>query len=435
VASRIATLVTMESSLPSRRDVLRWAAAAGGASAVAACGDNLTLPLVAAFEVDATTAVITAHAPGAGRVRAIVETEDGREVAAGEAVVGDGGTAHVDIAGLAPGTTYRYRVVADGAPSPTGWLTTAPDDPRAVRLAVIADLDVDPEFDSPILDHLTAAGPDLVVSLGDFPYTDNAPGAITRDEYRSRHLLLRSADKVDRWLRTTSLRAIYDDHEVRNNWDAASMALDPVRHADALAVWDEWFPVRGAPPDARYRSWRWGPLVECFLLDCRRHRSDDDAPDGPGKVMLGDRQRAWLEQGLAASTASFKLVFTTVPLDFGWGLDHWAGYTVERDRLLAAIRAADVAGVLFLSGDQHWFAAHAHASGAREFQVGPIARGTFEPPPAVPGVLARAAVFNAGVVDVDLDDAGPRLIFTAVGADGAAIHQETLRPDDLRLRR
>jgi alkaline phosphatase D len=434
VASRIATLVTMQSSLPSRRDVLRWTAAAGGASAVAACGDNLTLVLVAAFEVTATSAVITAHAPGAGRVRAVVETEDGREVTAGEADVGPGGTAHVDVGGLAPGTAYRYRVLADGAASAPGWLTTAADAPRAVRIAVIADLDVDPRFDSPILDHLTTAAPDLVVSLGDFPYTDNPPGAVTLDEYRERHLLLRSADKVERWLRTTSLRAIYDDHEVRNNWDAASMALDPARHAAGLAAWDEWFPVRGGPPGARYRSWRWGPLVECFLLDCRRHRSDDDAPDGAGKVMLGDAQRAWLEQGLAASSAPFKLVFTTVPLDFGWGLDHWAGYTVERDRLLAAIRAAGTTGVLFLSGDQHWFAAHAHASGAREFQVGPIARGTFEPPPPVAGVLARAAVYNAGVLDVDADADGPRLVFTALGADGAALYQETLRPDDLRLR-
>jgi alkaline phosphatase D len=434
VASRIATLVIMESSLPSRRDVLRWTAAAGGASAVTACGDNLTPPLVAAFEVAATTAVITAHAPDAGRVRAIVATEAGREVASAEAEVGAGGTAHVDVAGLAPGTTYRYRVVADGARSAPGWLTTPPDDQRAVRFAVIADLDVDPMFDSPILDHLAAAAPDLIVSLGDFPYTDNPPGAITLDEYRERHLLLRSADKIERWLRTTSLRAIYDDHEVRNNWDAASMALDPARHAAALAAWDEWFPVRGAPPDARYRSWRWGPLVECFLLDCRRHRSDDDAPDGAGKVMLGDTQRAWLEQGLAASATPFKLVFTSVPLDFGWGVDHWAGYTVERDRLLTAIAAAGITGVLFVSGDQHWFAAHAHASGAREFQVGPIARGTFEPPPAVAGVLARAAVYNAGVVDIDVDAAGPRLVFTAVGADGAALYQETLRPGDLRLR-
>jgi alkaline phosphatase D len=423
----------MASGFPSRRDVLRWGALASGARLASGCGDNLALPIVGAFEVEATRAVITAYAPGADVARATIERADGAVVATASAPIGAGGTAHIDVAGLAPGTAYRYRVDA-GVASDPGWLVTAPDDPRPVRLAVVADLDVDPTFDSPILDHLTAAAPDLVVAIGDFPYADNAPGAVSLDEYRERHLLLRSADKVERWLRTTSLRAIYDDHEVGNNWDAASVARDPARHAAALAAWDEWFPVRGAPDGARYRSWRWGPLVDCFLLDCRRYRSDDDSPDGAGKVMIGPAQRAWLGAGLAASAAPFKLVFTSVPLDFGWGVDHWAGYTVERELVLAAIRDAGVGGVLFLSGDQHWFAAHAHASGAREFQVGPIARGTFEPPPPVPGVLARAPVFNAGIVDVAVDEVGPRLVFTALGADGAALYQEALRPDDLRLR-
>ena len=35
--------------------------------------------------------------------------------------------------------------------------------------------------------------------------------------------------------------------------------------------------MRGAPAGTRYRSWRWGAHVECFLLDCRRYRDDDEA--------------------------------------------------------------------------------------------------------------------------------------------------------------
>ena len=46
---------------------------------------------------------------------------------------------------------------------------------RPVRIAVSADIDPSPEFDSDLLAQLAAASPELFVSLGDFPYTDNGP--------------------------------------------------------------------------------------------------------------------------------------------------------------------------------------------------------------------------------------------------------------------
>ena len=66
-----------------------------------------------------------------------------------------------------------------------------------------------------------------------------------------------------------------------------------------MQVWDEFFPVRGAVDDVRYRSWRWGANLECFLLDCRRFRSANADPDDAGKTMLGATQRAWFLDGIA----------------------------------------------------------------------------------------------------------------------------------------
>jgi len=181
----------------------------------------------------------------------------------------------------------------------------------------------------------------------------------------------------------------------------------------------------------RYRSWRQGAHAECFLLDCRRFRSANADPDGPDKTMLGARQRAWLVDGLARSTATFKLVFTSVPLDFGHGEDHWAGYTHERDAIFDAIVAAGVRGIVFLSADQHWFAAHRHAYGIRELQFGPLARGIFEPPPPAPGVLFRAREYNALLVDID----GDALEVSAIGPGGVRLYAERLTADDLTPRR
>ena len=224
------------------------------------------------------------------------------------------------------------------------------------------------------------------------------------------------------------VRAIYDDHEFRNDWNPAFVASEPTRYAAAMQVWDEFFPVRGATGEVRYRSWRWGAHAECFLLDCRRFRSANAAPDDAAKTMLGAPQLAWLIDGITRSTATFKIVFTSVPLDYGHGVDHWSGFTTERRVLLDAL--VGVPGVVFIAADQHCFAAHEHAHGVREFQVGPIARGVITPPPAVPGVRFRSLQLNVGILDISSD----HLTVSGLGADGEVFFREELSPEILTPR-
>jgi phosphodiesterase/alkaline phosphatase D-like protein len=231
--------------------------------------------------------------------------------------------------------------------------------------------------------------------------------------------------KLRAWLQEMGVRAIYDDHEFRNDWDAMFVAAEQSRYAAAMQVWDEFFPVRGAAGEVRYRAFRWGAHVECFLLDCRRFRSANAAPDDANKTMLGTEQRAWLVDAVQRSPATFKLVFTSVPLDFGDGIDHWAAYTVERQAIFDAL--VGVPGVLFVSADQHWFAAHRHARGIREFQVGPLCRGILTPQRDAPGVLFRSMQYNFGLIDVD----GDTLTFSGVGPDGTVFYKETLTAADL----
>jgi phosphodiesterase/alkaline phosphatase D-like protein len=192
-----------------------------------------------------------------------------------------------------------------------------------------------------------------------------------------------------------------------------------------MQVWDEFFPLRAPAGEIRYRRWRWGAHLECFLLDCRRFRSANAAPDDARKTMLGAEQRRWLIDGVTGSTATFKLVLTSVPLDFGLGNDHWASFKTERDAMFAAL--VGTPGVLFVSADQHWFASHRHAHGIREMQVGPLGRGLGMPEGAPPGVVFRAVRYNAGVVDID----GDRLTFIALGADGEEFYRETMSAADL----
>jgi len=223
------------------------------------------------------------------------------------------------------------------------------------------------------------------------------------------------------------LAAIYDDHEFRNNWDASFVAAEPARYAAAMQVWDEFFPLRNAVGEVRYRNFRWGANVEVFVLDCRRFRSADDAPDDANKTMIGATQKAWLYAALAASTATFKLIMTSVPLDFGLGNDHWAAFSTEREEILGWIAARQLSGVLFISGDQHYFAAYRHSYGLREFQIGPLGRGLGTPGPDAPGVLFRDVRYNFGLFDVSVDS----LTISGVGPDGTVFYKETVTAESL----
>jgi len=402
-------------------------AASGLGLGTTGCGDpGAATALV--LDVEPTRALIVAWSATARGATATL-TAAGVAVGHWDLELGDDGTGWVDVTGLAPATAYVARIATvDGYQLGDFAFTTAPvdDEARAVRIAVSADVDESDDYASPIFTTAARDAPDLFVSLGDWPYADNGPSAITRADYHAKQVLTRLAPRVQPWLRASSFRAIYDDHEFANDWDGAARAADPARHQAALTAWDAWFPRRA--PGPRYQRWRWGALVECFLLDCRAYRSANDAPDLNGKTLLGATQLAWLLDGLATSTATFVVVFTTVPLDYGHVGDHWSSFTHERAILFDAVRAL-ARPVLFVSGDQHWFAAHVHAGGIREFQTGPLARGLIVPPAdPPPGVLTRVSQYNYGVLEID---ATPRLVFRAVGADGTTLYREEFSPADL----
>lgn len=414
---------------PTRRDLLRWGGF-GAARMLIGCGDNDlvrdpgTQLATAIVESDSNSFLVSVWAGLSQSVALEVQSRD-VVISRTSVDVDDAARAVFSVEGLEPATSYDVSVVTDTGARMLHQVRTAPrdDDDRPVRLAISADIDPSSEFQTDIVDQMLALSPELYISLGDFPYTDNGPPAETLDEYRKRHVEARIAPHIRRLLAGVGMRAIYDDHEVRNNWDAMRAAEDPPRTAAGMAAWDEFFPLRDNT--VRYRSWRWGANVECFLLDTRLYRSANAAPDNDAKTMLGAQQLAWLIDRVKRSTAAFKLVLTSVPLGYGNGDDHWSTYRWERERIFDSLQG--VPGLLFISGDQHWFAAHRYWLSYREFQVGPLARSVLVPPPAVDGVLFRAERYNFGLVDITRDS----LTFSGVGEGGELFYKETLGIQDL----
>ena len=191
--------------------------------------------------------------------------------------------------------------------------------------------------------------------------------------------------------------------------------------ARAKQAFFDYAPIRPDRRDPRqvYRVVRRGPLAEVFVLDCRSYRGPNtanlQAQAGPETAMLAATQRAWLEEALARSTATWKIIACDQPIGvvvpdgplqegFANGDPRTLGREHEVAALLTALKRRRVRNVVFVTADVHYAAAH-HYDPARatytdfdpfwEFVAGPLHAGTFGP----------------GVLDATF---GPEAVFTSV---------------------
>src|SRR6185436_8653953 len=118
---------------------------------------------------------------------------------------------------------------------------------------------------------------------------ETVPGANfvanTLTEFRAKHRYNRADPGVQHYFRRSSVYAIWDDHEVRSDFSGPHERLMPVGRAAFL----DYFPILppADEPGRLYRCFRWGRLLELFILDTRQYRSRNTALDGPDKTMLG----------------------------------------------------------------------------------------------------------------------------------------------------
>jgi len=217
---------------------------------------------------------------------------------------------------------------------------------------------------------------------------------------------------------------VWDDHDFGvNNADRTFTGK-----ADAMRAFDEYFILasrENIAPERRAGLWQMESYgcADFFLLDVRAMRDPIGSADGPGKSILGAEQKAWLRRQLLASVAPWKVIFSTTPFNPGTKpKDGWGSYLRERNELVAFIRANNIQGIVFASGDIH--------SG------GAIDDGTNSDFPEVsvphanlvnfydtfhhhPGKWSQGLLSGSvGPGFVWLDIAPARLVITVVGADG-----------------
>jgi alkaline phosphatase D len=254
---------------------------------------------------------------------------------------------------LAPDRAYRVRAnLADGAAAPVLEFRTAPpaDHAGRVRFAVGSCAREDAGKPNAVFPAIAARRPDLLLLIGDTPYIDS----VRLDHQFRRYREFFSDPGLLALRRTTPLHAVWDDHDFgRNDADGRLAGKEQARRAFLAWHAEGTYGLDGEGVCSRFRR---GP-VEVFLLDARWWSRTAPSPDDPTKpTLLGAKQRAWLEAGLLASTAPFKLLVTGMV----WNdavrpkkTDYWGAYPHERAGLFRFLTARRISGVVLVAGDVH----------------------------------------------------------------------------------
>ena len=374
----------------------------------------------------------------------------GTIVASGTATTGPATdfTVKVDAAGLQPGLSYWYRFRAAGVDSPVGRTRTLPAaGVQQVRLAVFSCASYPSGFFNAYAHAALREDLDAIVHLGDYLYEAERGGygsinavalgrevepegeTVTLADYRTRYAQYRRDRDLQALHAAHPVIAVWDDHEVADdawrdgaaNHQANTEGAFAARKAAAIQAYHEWLPTRVEAPERLWRGFDFGNLVSLHMLDTRLAGRDEqldygdylgdlglDGPaftaavDDPQRQLLGAEQTAWLQQRLAASTATWQVLGQQVlmarmsipaPILFDvlapgtgtsfsayallaanarldpasltpdeqailaqasipYNLDAWDGYGAARETVLEAARSRDH-NLVVLAGDTH----------------------------------------------------------------------------------
>lgn len=297
-----------------------------------------------------TSVVVWTRASAAANVTVIFNTSPtlagAKESANVLAKAADDFTAHIKLSGLKPDTTYHYATKLADPSKPLNFRIgkwgrfTTPPSGGATKVTFLASADVVEKTMYGIFDTMRKHPAAFFVSLGDMPYADTSK---TQADFWNRHKDTRNHTAWLSLIEQFPVEAIWDDHEVLNDWDASTNAT--LVGYGKKAFFD-YFPLPKASTEI-YRTIQWGDAVEIFLLDLRAHRDANKKLASTSKTMLGATQKAWLKTALSASTARFKVLCSSVPVRWGnASLDGWDGFAHEREEILAYIAKNNIRNVV-----------------------------------------------------------------------------------------
>jgi len=218
-----------------------------------------------------------------------------------------------------------------------------------------------------------ALQPDFFVNTGDAVYYDQGPViALTPALARYHWARMFALPTLRDFHRTFSSFFMKDDHDILANDCGPATRSGELTYAEGVRLFRE---QTGLPEKAN-RTFRWGRDLQVWLMEGRDFRTPDWAEKRASSPTLwGREQIKWLGDTLAASTATFRLIITTVPVvgpDRSNKDDNYAnaGFAVEGKEVREML--GRYPNLTVITGDRHWqYVSVDPATSVNEWSVGP----------------------------------------------------------------
>ncbi len=277
-------------------------------------------------------------------------------------------TATITIDSLMHGTTYHYELLINNKVEKRNYdlqfKTQAlwqhrTDPPEFSFVAGSCTYVNEPQWDRPgkpygdsmmIFETIAARKPDLMLWVGDNTYTREGDWN-TKSGFHHRYTHTRSLAEMQALLASTHHYATWDDHDYGPNDSDRSFAN---KKTASETFFNFWPTLPGKPFDdgAICQTFQWNDC-QFFMLDDRWFKAPNNDKDST-RPYFGDAQTNWLLDALKYSKATFKIICSGGQiLNSARVKENYSIFPVERRMLLDKITKANIAGLLFITGDRH----------------------------------------------------------------------------------
>jgi len=272
--------------------------------------------------------------------------------------------------------------------------------------------------------------PDFFVNTGDAVYYDHGP-VIALNPALARYHWARifALPSLRKFHSQVSSYFMKDDHDVLSNDCGPDDQSGELTYATGVNIFRE----QTGLPNISYRTFQWGRDLQIWLMEGRDYRTPNwKESSSSAPTLWGPEQIKWLQNTLAASTATFRVVITTVPIigpDRDNKADNYANsaFIVEGTEIRRLL--GQYANLTVITGDRHWqYVSVDPNSSLMEWSMGPAsdahAGGWDETTPRPEHRFLRTGHGGFLSAKIQPEESATSLILSLHDVDGRVVYRE-----------